>query len=216
MRLRRDDRHRDVGRFDQWAETYDRHYLQHVLFERMHKLVVDAARRYRRDATALLDVGCGTGRLLARVRDVFPNARLAGVDAAAGMIDAARRVPGADSITFLVGDVESLPFDDESFDVVMTTLSFHHWRDQRAGLLEIQRVLRPRGVLLLGDLVLQWWMRPFAVVARARHRTHTSTEFQQMLAAAGFTLMARIPLPGVLHAVQLMVAQPEYRYRAAA
>ena len=53
--------------------------------------------------------------------------------------------------SFLVGDVASLAFPDASFDLVVTTLSMHHWADPAAGLAEIGRVLRPGGRALIWD-----------------------------------------------------------------
>jgi SAM-dependent methyltransferase len=53
--------------------------------------------------------------------------------------------------SFLVGDVASLAFPDASFDLVVTTLSMHHWADPAAGLAEIGRVLRPGGRALVWD-----------------------------------------------------------------
>jgi ubiquinone/menaquinone biosynthesis C-methylase UbiE len=54
--------------------------------------------------------------------------------------------------SFLVGDVASLAFPDQSFDLVVSTLSMHHWANPTAGLAEISRVLRPGGRALIWDL----------------------------------------------------------------
>ena len=56
--------------------------------------------------------------------------------------------------SFLVGDVAALGFPDESWDLVVSTLSMHHWEDPTAGLAEIGRVLRP------GARGLVWDFRP--------------------------------------------------------
>jgi SAM-dependent methyltransferase len=67
--------------------------------------------------------------------------------------DAGRRPSDAGRLpSFVVGDVASLPFADASFDLVVSTLSMHHWADPRAGLAEIGRVLRPGGRALVWDL----------------------------------------------------------------
>lgn len=206
LRRHRGRGHRDVGHFDEWAETYDTHWMQRWLVDPLQRQAIDAARRYQPDALAVLDVGCGTGRLLRRVRDAFPAARLVGIDPAAGMIDVARR-KGGDAIDFVVGDAESLDAPDYAFDLVFTTLSFHHWHDQREGLRQIHRVMRPGGVFVLSDLVLQWWMEPFAVLARARDRMHTLAEFRGLLMGAGFTTLRAIPIPRLSHGVYAMAAR---------
>jgi ubiquinone/menaquinone biosynthesis C-methylase UbiE len=57
---------------------------------------------------------------------------------------------------FVVGDVASLAFPDASFDLVVSTLSMHHWDDPTAGLAEIRRVLRPGGRALVWDFRGGW------------------------------------------------------------
>jgi SAM-dependent methyltransferase len=54
--------------------------------------------------------------------------------------------------SFLVGDVAALAFPDRSFDLIVSTLSMHHWADPAAGLAEIGRVLRPGARALIWDL----------------------------------------------------------------
>jgi SAM-dependent methyltransferase len=103
----------------------------------------------------VLEVGCGPGRLSIRLaRDHALD--VTGLDLDAAMIDRARanadRSNGDDrQPSFVVGDVASLAFPDGSFDLVVSTLSMHHWTDVAAGLNEIGRVLRPRGRALVWD-----------------------------------------------------------------
>jgi ubiquinone/menaquinone biosynthesis C-methylase UbiE len=104
----------------------------------------------------VLEVGCGPGRLsirLARRRGLD----VTGLDLDPTMIERARtnarRRGDADNLrpSFLVGDVASMAFPDGSFDLVVSTLSMHHWADRTAGLTEIGRVLRPGGRALVWD-----------------------------------------------------------------
>lgn len=91
--------------------------------------------------TALLDVGCGAGRFLRIAAD--RGARCAGLDATQALVEIAReRVRGGD---VRVGDMEALPWPDESFDVVTGFNSFFIAADMRSALREAQRVLRPGG-----------------------------------------------------------------------
>jgi ubiquinone/menaquinone biosynthesis C-methylase UbiE len=97
----------------------------------------------------ILDVGCGTGRLLRAVSIRWPEAQLIGVDPAKEMVSQASRLyPNA---AFKLASAESLPLPDESADIVLSSISFHHWADQKKGLQEIARVLRPGGLLCLAD-----------------------------------------------------------------
>jgi len=105
---------------------------------------------------SVLDVGCGTGTLalLAKER-VGDTGRIYGIDPGPRQIararsKAARR--GA-NIDLRVGVIEQLPFPDQSFDVVLSTMMMHHLPDdlKRRGLAEIERVLKPGGRVIIVD-----------------------------------------------------------------
>jgi ubiquinone/menaquinone biosynthesis C-methylase UbiE len=152
------NRSHDIQHFNRWSRTYERSWLQRVFFGPVHKAVL-AMVAGESAPESILDVGCGTGRLLRRAGARWPAARLIGVDPAEGMIAEARRLtPGA---TFHLGTAEALPLPDASVDLAMSTLSFHHWRDGAAGLCEVARVLRPGGRFVLADFILPAWLRPF-------------------------------------------------------
>lgn len=145
----------DVERFDEWSSTYENSWLQRTFFSRVHEAVLNMAGRDGAPES-VLDVGCGTGKLLRVANLRWPEARLIGVDPANGMIEIARRLtPGA---TFYTGAAESLPLEDGSIDLALSTVSFHHWHDQAAGIREVARVLRPGGQFLLADAALPAWL----------------------------------------------------------
>ena len=97
----------------------------------------------------LLDVGCGTGYLFDLLQKQRP-AEYWGIDLSSKMIEVAqsKNIPGA---TFIQGKANELPFDDESFDIVVCSQSFHHYPYQNEALEEAKRVLRPRGLFILSD-----------------------------------------------------------------
>jgi SAM-dependent methyltransferase len=108
------------------------------------------------DGARVLEVGCGPGRLSLRLAGQH-GLDVTGLDLDPAMIQRARA--NADHAanrqgrrpSFLVGDVAALAFPDGSFDLVVSTLSMHHWADPTAGLVEIGRVLRPGGRALVWD-----------------------------------------------------------------
>ena len=152
------DAQRDVGRFGDWASTYDRSYLQRMLFEPVHRTMLDLAGAST--PNAILDVGCGTGRLLRGAADIFPSARLEGVDAAAEMIHQAQIAESPRGrINFTHAVAEKLPFPDWTFDLVFSSMTFHHWQDQAQGAGEIARVMTPGGRWLLADFVPRGLLR---------------------------------------------------------
>ncbi len=96
---------------------------------------------------SVLDVGCGPGHLAGRLAALGFDAT--GIDLDPAMIE---RATVRGSGRYLAADVASLPFDDGVFDLVVSTLSMHHWTDTHTGLAEIGRVVRPEGRVLIWDL----------------------------------------------------------------
>jgi ubiquinone/menaquinone biosynthesis C-methylase UbiE len=105
------------------------------------------------DDGAVLDIGTGPGVLLVELAARRPDLRLTGVDLSDDMIAAAKRnlEPFGDRAWARVGDVTSLPFPDRSFDLIVSTLSLHHWEDPEAAVPELARVLRPGGGVYIYD-----------------------------------------------------------------
>jgi ubiquinone/menaquinone biosynthesis C-methylase UbiE len=126
--------------YDDFAATYDcgRDHGYHAFVDESESALVAPHARDR----DVLEVGCGTGRLLARVA---PLARRAvGVDLSPGMLAHAR----ARGLDVVEGDATSLPFDDASFDVAFSFKVLPHVEDLRGALREMARVVRPGGVVL--------------------------------------------------------------------
>ena len=116
------------------------------------------------DGARVLEVSCGPGHLSIRLARQH-GLDTTGLDLDPVMIERARvnagrasegfgRLPPERLPSFLVGDVASMPFPNGSFDLVVSTLSMHHWANPTAGLAEIERVLRP------GARALVWDFRP--------------------------------------------------------
>ena len=104
----------------------------------------------------VLDVGCGTGMLAMEVKPrVGTTGRVAGIDPGTRQIARARSKAARHHlpIDFQIGVIEQLPFPDQTFDVVFSTLMMHHLPAglKRQGLSEIARVLKPGGRLVIAD-----------------------------------------------------------------
>jgi ubiquinone/menaquinone biosynthesis C-methylase UbiE len=105
------------------------------------------------DGQRVLDVGCGTGTLALLAKAAAPGTDVVGVDADLEMLERARAKPGAGEIRFDEGMADELPYEDASFDRVLSSLVFHHLpRPVKDGAArEIARVLRPGGQFHLAD-----------------------------------------------------------------
>lgn len=92
------------------------------------------------------DLGCGPGYLVVKLAQVAPGLQVTGIDLADEMLVEAERVAQRsgvqDRVAFKKGDVAQIPFPDGSLDLVVSTLSLHHWSDPVGALDEIARVLR--------------------------------------------------------------------------
>jgi ubiquinone/menaquinone biosynthesis C-methylase UbiE len=97
----------------------------------------------------LLDAGCGTGMMALRIAAWHPNCKVHGIDLSPKMIAVARRDAEEQGLTvdFRVGSIIDLPYPDDSFDVVITNIMYHHLdlAEKRQAVSEIARVLKPGG-----------------------------------------------------------------------
>ncbi len=102
----------------------------------------------------VLDLACGPGIL---AEALAPQVcQINGIDATPEMIRLARErfeQAGLFNGRFAVAGAERLPFQDTSFEQVVTRLSFHHFQDVPVALQEIRRVLRPNGRLTVADII---------------------------------------------------------------
>lgn len=120
-----------------WAEVQEGQFAA-----AFHAVLAHAAVGH---GTRHLDAGCGAG--MAAALSASLGARVAGIDAAEGMLEIAReRTPGGD---FRQGDLEALPWDDDTFDLVTGFNAFQFASDPAAALREAGRVTRPGGMVVV-------------------------------------------------------------------
>lgn len=98
----------------------------------------------------LLDAGCGPGSMIAILENQMPGKHYTGIDLTPAMIEEAKskKLPDAE---FIVGDCENMPFEDDSFDVILCSNSAHHYPEIEKFYCCVYRCLRPDGRLILRD-----------------------------------------------------------------
>jgi len=127
------------------------------------------------------DLGCGPGLLVVELARQAAGLEVVGIDLSTEMLaqgeEHARRSPVGERVSFRRGDVRQIPFPDGALDLVVSTLSLHHWNDPVAVLDEIARVVRPGGAFLVFDLrrdmpapawLLLWFAQHVVVPAAIR------------------------------------------------
>jgi ubiquinone/menaquinone biosynthesis C-methylase UbiE len=178
---------RDVAAFDERAAGYESGWLGKLhrdIADRVADLALTSSPKPQR----ILDIGCGTGYLLPQLAARAPDAiELVGIDAAPAMIDVARANAGDPRLTFSVGVAEHLPYADANFDLVVSTTSFDHWRDQQAGLQECARVMTPGAHLVLADQ-FSTWLLP-TLVGKRRDKARTKSRAARLITAAGLNVL---------------------------
>ena len=99
------------------------------------------------DGEKLLDVGCGTGSLSATLVRVTRASKIVGIDPSKGFIEYARTQGADPRVTFDLGDAQSLPYPDASFDRCMALLAVDHIPDAPKAIIEMRRVTKTSGVV---------------------------------------------------------------------
>jgi len=175
-----------VAEYAKIAQNYDEKwafYVDATTRETLRRLPMTPASR-------VLDVGCGTGEVLRRLRAKYPNAALAGIDPVPAMLAvAADKLSGNEDLR--VGYADVLPWDSASFDLVVSCNMFHYITHPIQALREMARVIRPGGSLVLTDwcddyLACRICNLYLRLTNRAFYRTYREVECLALLREAGF------------------------------
>jgi len=173
-----------VDGYRAWSETYDSPLrLFHLEEPVMHRLFDSLS------PSRVLDAACGTGRHSEYLAE--RGHRIVGIDRSPEMLQRARRkVPSGD---FREGDLEALPLDAESVDVVVCALALVHLPQVDGAIRELARVVCPGGRMIISDVhafpILLGWQAQFRTAGGAagfmRIHPHLASAYCQAYAAAG-------------------------------
>ena len=146
--------HERIFRDQAFAENYARKHRRMV--ERFgHEYAGKLSSRGFKNGR-ILDVGCGSGGTDMVIAHDFPDCEIVGIDLSEPLVcianQAAQAVNLEKRMTFLMGDVHQIPFDDASFQVVLNINMVHLVEDPIQMLNEMERVLAPDGLLFIADL----------------------------------------------------------------
>ena len=142
----------------------------------------------------VLDIACGTGELERLLLQKNPQQRITGVDISEEMLNTAtQKLSAYSQVSWQTARASELPFGDRSFDVVMCASAFHYFDDPIASLVEMKRVLKPDGRIVILDWCKDYWGckildLALKVVDSAYQYCYTQKEFHDLLIKAGFEI----------------------------
>jgi ubiquinone/menaquinone biosynthesis C-methylase UbiE len=117
------------------------------------------------EGATIVELGTGPGFLAIELHKLWPKATIIGVDPSPEMLRIARKQAaeaGMPAFEPRLGSAEDTSLPADSVDVVVSQCSFHEWVDQKKGLEEVLRILKPSGSLILADYNRAWlapWKR---------------------------------------------------------
>ena len=190
------DRHRVMASFHRHAGNYDSHaQVQKRVVARLLEQSLWGGIQPKR----LLDIGSGTGRMLAALQDLYPQSLKVGADLAFGMCRTARdNQSNCRRTNFLTADAEYLPFAGDAFDLVLSTSTYQWLAGLDQAFREVWRVLAPGGIFcfaLFGERTLfelkdSYRLALGADLSGRENRTHNffnSSDVATALDSAGFS-----------------------------
>jgi ubiquinone/menaquinone biosynthesis C-methylase UbiE len=178
--------------WDKWAEadTLDNNGLNSRFLRAAQSKVISLLNI--QPNVHFLDIGCGTGWAVGQAANLVKgNGLFYGVDLSPKMIEKAKsNFSGKDNFHFLQANSESIPLDDNFFDIIICTNSFHHYLHPDKALREMRRLLKSGGKLYLLDPLADSWITKFwDMLAKLKEPEHvkfySTKEFQQLFKQAG-------------------------------
>ena len=130
--------------YDQIAEKFDLRYQTNSL-DSIENALADLV--HGTPDNAILEVGCGTGRWLAGVKDHFEGVRLYGLDFSFGMLEQAQKHPAP--LKLLQGKASQLPFKTNAFDLIFCVNALHHFHNPEKFVRQGWQLLNPHGKLAI-------------------------------------------------------------------
>ncbi|HIK37046.1 MAG: class I SAM-dependent methyltransferase [Geminocystis sp.] len=168
--------------FDLWARTYDL-IPTTIFYQTIHRRLLSYV--VLPSPCLVLDVGCGTGKLLNLLAARYPQLKGIGLDLSPEMLKQARKANRHHPrLIFVGGNAENLPFADNQFDAVFNTISFLHYPNPEAVFQEVARVLKPGGYFYLADYIAKETQNTVSI-SPGKIRFYSAKKREEMATSSG-------------------------------
>ena len=151
---------KDKWNFNSWAKSYDDDVKKdsgklkiYKNYELILQSVYDLVEELDRRNSNILEIGVGTGNLASKF--LKNNYEIIGIDQSREMLSVAKeKYP---SLKVRLGEFLKIPYNNKSFDIIISTYAFHHLNDDEKyiAIEEMMRVLKDNGLIIIGDLMFE-------------------------------------------------------------
>jgi len=180
-----------VGKqYDRLASVYDRRWKNYI----SNTLSFLKTWAEISPLDTVLDVACGTGEFENLLLTENSTLKIVGVDISAEMLAIAQeKCKNYPQVSFHTASASALPFADNSFDVIVSASSFHYFNDPLAALIEMKRVLKPNGKVVILDWCKDYlFCKILDIILKifdpAHQQCYTQKEFHSFLTSANFVI----------------------------
>ena len=188
-------------KWDSWAKSFDRKIYDFFRF--MQKRTISLTALKEKDY--FLDIGCGTGWAVRHAsRIIKENGKVFGIDLSTKMIEIAKANSlNNQNVFFFQTNAENLPFEDNFFEFIICTNSFHHYLDPLKVLDEVFRVLKKEGEIYILDVTTDGFLakmldRGFNKIEQEHVKYYSTKEFKNFYTKANLNYIAsKLILPFV-------------------
>ena len=140
--------------FNRWAETYSTHLPFFPEFQKLVKRISEeVVCNVKETESHVLDVGIGTGVIPTLIHQKNPNINFWGVDFSESMLQKVPKNP-FQNIKLYACDLDEMPFNESQFEIVYSNFTLHHKEDKIKTLSKIYKFLKPNGIFILGEVVV--------------------------------------------------------------
>ena len=183
--------------FNLWASYYDCFFTT-VFYQAIHRRLLEYVEL--KENAAVLDLGCGTGKLMNRLASKFSTVKGIGLDLSPSMLREARVWNKYHKrLIFVLGKAESLWFADVQFDAALCTMSFLHYPYPQQVFQQVNRVLAPGGRFYLVDAYRGERDFSSSIPSIGAMRLYNRQQREKLGTEAGlYTIAHHYLLPGVL------------------